>query len=83
MNLVNNSEIENSGHSESSETTYLVKFTKTVILVNLEVAIIVVAALPEILYCCNVFMGLSEKPQQQQQNPATLKHKELLVDMTR
>ena len=27
--LVNNSEIENSGHSESSETTYLVKTSDT------------------------------------------------------
>ena len=54
MNLVNNSEIENSGHSESSETTYLVKFMKTVILVNLEVALIVLAVLTGILYCCNV-----------------------------
>ena len=40
MNLVNNSEIKNGGHRESSEITYLVKARKLAILVNLEVAMI-------------------------------------------
>ena len=60
MNLVNNSEIENSGHSDPSETTCLVKVRNLVILVNLKVAMIVKAALTGILLsihgqCCNTF----------------------------